>query len=173
MRIILLLLIPVLASAEYTAEQQEIMGSENKSARYLRGTSPGFGEKFDLEYLYGGSDLMRRVPNIRWTFVYMSRKPMREEEAADLACRFFSHIIEEIGRNKDHRISFNQDLNATQLDSTRVALRIFFWDKDYNRYYPPHVAQVAIWNDSVHIYMADPATEELLEPSDYGSCRQK
>jgi len=46
-----------------------------------------------------------------------------------------------------------------------IAFRINFWDENYDRKKPPHLAQIKVEQGKIYYYTADPKTQELQQPA--------
>ncbi len=132
--------------------------------------APHYCDGLPVTYVTDGITLFpnsKKYPR-NWGFAFMSRDKLTAEEAASLVARVHERVYQEVNKEKIHAYHLNESGRCPNVSSSRLNVRITFWDENYDRIYPPYIGQADIYENEIYLYEADPGTERLKSSFLYG-----
>jgi len=125
--------------------------------------SEKLGREYDLRLLTISTKRIVGSKKFGDSYNYLSHSPMIAEEAKALAEMLFKKIYHRMKDERRYIEYLNFILTYESNDTDRYwpprpehfAVKLSFWDQDYNRIKPPYVAQVVIVDDETKVFYAD------------------
>jgi len=104
-----------------------------------------------------------------WGISLMSRYGYTVEQVRPLVAEMISTYLNTIMSNREFEVLwFDQFMNYVgpprPIGERSIAIKLAFWDANFDRYFYPCVAEVRFTYGKVNYYYADPETQKLLPP---------
>lgn len=119
------------------------------------------------QFIQTGIGTLLDVDHTLWSIHMVDRRGLTQQEARPIAVHMFDEFWNKISNDpsflNNMLTSYIQNC-PTKVDPTMVGIKWAFWDANVDRYDPPQLAEIRIYDQNIYYFYANPKTQALEEP---------